>query len=204
MSELSDTDLLYDEPLDSTQVAAFIALQLSRFQEAFSACSTELLDNNSRRMPGPAVPPGYHPPLAVATDNDHSAWIIISASLGIVYSVVFGAIRTFLRYTSGGFGADDAILAVSTVSFHQFSPLVCPLVVYSACSLDDVLTSHDLHRGLASSSRLSCLVHVSRVWADRPKISSLETWKPFSRSVQFYPGRPFFGIPYCAAVDDVL
>ena len=65
------------------------------------------------------VPPGYHPPFSTVSDNDHTAWILIAASLGTIYSLIFGGIRVFIRYTTSRvFGLDDAVLAVATVRFQ--------------------------------------------------------------------------------------
>ena len=67
-------------------------------------------------MPNPLVPPGYHSPFAIVSANDHTAWILIAASLGIVYSFVFGGIRAFVRYTiSRELAPNDITLAIATV-----------------------------------------------------------------------------------------
>lgn len=67
-------------------------------------------------MPNPLVPHGYHLPFATVSTHDHTAWILIATSLGIVYSVVFGGIRVFVRYTiSRRFASDDLTLAIATV-----------------------------------------------------------------------------------------
>jgi hypothetical protein len=71
------------------------------------------------------VPPGQYPPFATVTDKDHAAWIIIATSLGLAWTLLFGAIRVFIRYTiSPGLGIDDACLAVATVSTYL---VLCPL-----------------------------------------------------------------------------
>lgn len=63
-----------------------------------------------------AIPPGYSPPLAVVSDNDHTAWIVISAALGLAWTLLFAAIRVFVRWTATqGFGLDDVFLGLATV-----------------------------------------------------------------------------------------
>lgn len=69
---------------------------------------------------GISVPPGQYPPFAVVTDTDHTAWVIISTALGLAYTLLFGAIRIFSRYTTTrNFGLDDFLLAAATVSFKR-------------------------------------------------------------------------------------
>lgn len=79
---------------------------------------------------GPVVPEGQYPPFAVVTPDDHSAWIIIAAALGLSSSLVFGAIRIFVRQTiSPQYGLDDITLAISTVL-----AIIQSAVVLGACS----------------------------------------------------------------------
>ncbi|KAF7196041.1 hypothetical protein HII31_02667 [Pseudocercospora fuligena] len=67
-------------------------------------------------MSEPSNSTGYSPPFATVTDDDHSAWIIIAASLGLALTLVFAGIRVFIRkIISPGVGLDDALLAVATV-----------------------------------------------------------------------------------------
>lgn len=62
-----------------------------------------------------ATPDGQYPPLAVITDDDHRAWIIIATALGLAIVLLFAAIRAFVRFTfSDGFGIDDAFIGAST------------------------------------------------------------------------------------------
>lgn len=64
------------------------------------------------------VPPGQSAPFATITSTDHRAWIIISSALGLCTSLLFAAIRVFMRSaTKNGYGADDYILAAATVSW---------------------------------------------------------------------------------------
>lgn len=63
------------------------------------------------------VPPGYSSPFATVTTDDHTAWVVIPTLLGLIYSILFALVRTFVSWTtSGGKGhADDFALIVSTV-----------------------------------------------------------------------------------------
>lgn len=71
---------------------------------------------------GFSVPSGYSAPFAVVTDTDHSAWLIIATALGLSWTLLFAAIRIFIRRTiAPGVGLDDASLAAATVS-----QLSCP------------------------------------------------------------------------------
>lgn len=79
---------------------------------------------------GPIVPEGQYPPFAVVTPDDHSAWIIIAAALGLTSSLVFGAIRVFVRQTiSPQYGLDDISLAASTIL-----AVIQSSIVLGACS----------------------------------------------------------------------
>lgn len=63
------------------------------------------------------APPGQSAPFATITPTDHRAWIIISSALGLCMSLLFAAIRVFIRSaTKNGYGADDHVLAAATVS----------------------------------------------------------------------------------------
>ena len=67
------------------------------------------------------VPPGQHPPFAVVTDTDHTAWILVATAVGLSCVFLFSGIRIFVRSTiSPGFDLDDASLAASTVSLSKF------------------------------------------------------------------------------------
>ncbi|KAF2171439.1 hypothetical protein M409DRAFT_50877 [Zasmidium cellare ATCC 36951] len=87
----------------------------------------------------PITPPGQHPPLAVVTPTDHSAWIIIAAALGTSLSVLFLGIRVFIRSSGGSrHGLDDWLTAAATaVSVVQSG------LVLAAC-----------HAGLGKSASL--------------------------------------------------
>lgn len=63
------------------------------------------------------VPPGYSSPFAKVTTDDHTAWVVITTLLGLIYSILFALVRTFLSWTTGGGKghADDFALLVSTV-----------------------------------------------------------------------------------------
>lgn len=48
--------------------------------------------------------------------DDHAAWIIISAALGLSMILLFAAIRAFIRaYISSEYGIDDYLVSVATV-----------------------------------------------------------------------------------------
>ena len=65
---------------------------------------------------GKSVPPGQFPPFAIITPSDHTAWIIISAALGLAVTLVFAGIRVFIRTTSNyTYDVDDYLVAVATV-----------------------------------------------------------------------------------------
>jgi len=84
------------------------------------------------------IPFGYHMPYATVTDVDHTAWIIIAASLGIVYATIFGAIRALVRYTSGAsVGLDDATLGAATVSMTSSTEVDVfkLMIVIGSCDL---------------------------------------------------------------------
>ncbi|KAM0723328.1 hypothetical protein Q7P37_001530 [Cladosporium fusiforme] len=77
------------------------------------------------------LPPDYSSPFATVTADDHSAWIIIAALLGLVYSILFGLVRAFVSVTTGGgkVHGDDVALTVSTAFAVAQSS-----VVLGACS----------------------------------------------------------------------
>lgn len=79
---------------------------------------------------GPLVPEGQYPPFAVVTPDDHSAWIIIAAALGLVCSLIFGALRIVVRLTiSPKFKLDDYSLLVATLL-----TIIQSSIVLGACS----------------------------------------------------------------------
>lgn len=63
------------------------------------------------------IPTGYSPPLAIVTEDDHTAWIMVASALGLACTLLFGGIRVFVRSTiCPGIGMDDIFLAGATVS----------------------------------------------------------------------------------------
>lgn len=67
------------------------------------------------------VPPGYSPPLAVVTHNDHGANIIITAAVGLSLILLFAGIRLVMRWGDRvGSGLDDITLVAATVSYNIF------------------------------------------------------------------------------------
>ncbi len=79
---------------------------------------------------GPIVPEGQYPPFAVVTPDDHSAWIIIAAALGLTSILMFGAIRVLVRQTfSPQYGLDDITIAASTIL-----AIIQSSIILGACS----------------------------------------------------------------------
>lgn len=67
----------------------------------------------------PQTPPDYQQPYARVTQDDHTAWIVIAATIGIVYSIIFLGFRIFVRRTSGlgRLRVDDLVVMAGTVIF---------------------------------------------------------------------------------------
>jgi hypothetical protein len=66
---------------------------------------------------GPYVPPGQSPPFEVVDDLHHGAWVIITAALGLVVSLVCFLIRLYVRLMLiPPFARDDWVLLGATVS----------------------------------------------------------------------------------------
>lgn len=85
---------------------------------------------------GPIVPEGQYPPFAVVTPDDHSAWIIITAVLGLICSLFFGTIRILVRLTiNPKFKLDDYSLFAAT-----FLTIIQSSIILGAC-----------HKGLGKS-----------------------------------------------------
>lgn len=59
----------------------------------------------------------FAPPFAKATTDDHTAWVVIATLLGLIYSLLFGLVGTFVSWTTGGgrYHKDDLALLISTV-----------------------------------------------------------------------------------------
>lgn len=65
---------------------------------------------------GPYVPPGQSPPFEVVDEYHHGAWIIITAALGLVVSLVCFLIRLYVRLMLiPPFARDDFVLLGATV-----------------------------------------------------------------------------------------
>lgn len=63
------------------------------------------------------VPPGQSPPFEVVDDLHHGAWLIITAALGLVVSLVCFLIRLYVRLMLiPPFSRDDWVLLGATVS----------------------------------------------------------------------------------------
>lgn len=81
------------------------------------------------------IPAGYRKPYESVTPDDHTAWIVIAATIGIIYSIIFLGFRVFIRRTSGlgRLSVDDLIVVVGTVRtapnlLSRFSRRVCGLI----------------------------------------------------------------------------
>jgi len=69
-----------------------------------------------RPIMGPYVPSGQSPPFEVVDDYHHGAWIIITAALGLVISLVCFLIRLYVRLVLiPPFARDDFVLLGATV-----------------------------------------------------------------------------------------
>ncbi|KAJ5937265.1 hypothetical protein N7454_004920 [Penicillium verhagenii] len=79
---------------------------------------------------GPYVPPGQSPPFEVVDDFHHGAWIIITAALGLVVSLVCCLIRLYVRLMlMPPFARDDVVLLGATGI-----GIVQSILVFYACS----------------------------------------------------------------------
>ncbi|RMZ88892.1 hypothetical protein DV736_g3890, partial [Chaetothyriales sp. CBS 134916] len=76
------------------------------------------------------IPSGQYPPFAAVTDNDHRAWIIIAAAMGISFMLMALVARVLIRkFVNLGWALDDTILTISTgVAFVEAS------LILSACA----------------------------------------------------------------------
>jgi hypothetical protein len=85
-------------------------------QPKHSACYSQLA--TFMHMEDPRIPPGFSPPLAMVTGNDRTAWVVITAILGLIYSLLFELVRIFVSWTTGRglLHSDDVALGTSTVS----------------------------------------------------------------------------------------
>ncbi|KAJ0426479.1 hypothetical protein BJY00DRAFT_272262 [Aspergillus carlsbadensis] len=81
-------------------------------------------------MSGPTVLPGQSPPFQVVDDQHHGAWIIITAALCLVLSIVSFLIRLYVRLAlNPPFGSDDWVfLGATAIAVIQAS------LVFGACS----------------------------------------------------------------------
>lgn len=65
---------------------------------------------------GQIIPPGQHPPYAVVTEDDHRAWILVGAALGVSFTLVTLVTRILIRlFVNRGWGLDDTLCVCSTV-----------------------------------------------------------------------------------------
>jgi hypothetical protein len=67
---------------------------------------------------GDRTPPGQHAPFATISDDDHSAWIIITSAIGIAFGLVTLTTRIFIRWFGDmSWGLDDSMTVITTVRF---------------------------------------------------------------------------------------
>jgi hypothetical protein len=105
--------------------------------------------------PFQGVPSGQHAPFAVVTDDDHSAWIIIAAAMGISFMLVALVARILIRsYINLGWALDDTLLVVTTVSRISQSTSAC-FLTYPFKGIAFIQSSLVLG---AASSGLGCSV----------------------------------------------
>ncbi|KGO67828.1 hypothetical protein PITC_045040 [Penicillium italicum] len=79
---------------------------------------------------GPYVPPGQSPPFEVVDDLHHGAWLIITAAMGLVVSLVCFLIRVYVRLMLiPPFARDDWVLLGATAI-----AVVQSCLVFYACS----------------------------------------------------------------------
>ncbi|KAJ5653133.1 hypothetical protein N7490_000136 [Penicillium lividum] len=79
---------------------------------------------------GPYVPPGQSPPFEVVDDFHHGAWIIITAALGLVISLVCCLIRLYVRLLlMPPLARDDIVLLGATAI-----GIIQSILVFYACS----------------------------------------------------------------------
>jgi len=65
---------------------------------------------------GQIIPPGHSPPFAIVEDDDHRAWILVAAALGVSFTLVTLITRILIRlFVNRGWGLDDTLCVVSTV-----------------------------------------------------------------------------------------
>jgi hypothetical protein len=61
--------------------------------------------------------PGAHAPFAIVSEDDHRAYILIAAAMGMAVTGLGLLTRVLLRrFVNRGWGRDDTVLAVCTVS----------------------------------------------------------------------------------------
>jgi hypothetical protein len=63
-----------------------------------------------------SIPAGQSAPFARLTDDDHRAWIIVSAAIGLSFTILAVISRIFIRlFVLAGWGSDDTLTVVATV-----------------------------------------------------------------------------------------
>ncbi|KAJ5090227.1 hypothetical protein N7532_008911 [Penicillium argentinense] len=104
-------------PVFSTPTLLFITQStLGCSHSPPSWCTASALDRDYNSVMGPYVPPGQSPPFEVIDDFHHGAYIIITAALGLVVSLVCFLIRLYVRLMLiPPFARDDFVLLGATI-----------------------------------------------------------------------------------------
>ena len=64
-------------------------------------------------------------PLVVIDESHHAGIVIVVGTLALIMTLICLAIRVYVRtILSPGFGRDDYLLFVATVSFNPISPVI--------------------------------------------------------------------------------
>lgn len=116
------------------------------------------MSTTSNKTYGPVVPDGQYPPFAVVTPDDHAAWIIIAAAVGMFCSLFFGAIRFGVRkFVAPKFGLDDYTLAGATLLM-----VIQTAIILGACT-NGLGKAVDL-LSLAAQERVQSMYYVSNLF----------------------------------------
>ncbi|OCK76745.1 hypothetical protein K432DRAFT_462498 [Lepidopterella palustris CBS 459.81] len=91
------------------------------------------------------LPEGYSPPLSIVTPDNHSSWITITASMGLVCVMLCLIMRIYVRtHISPPFGWDDGTLVATTISSIIQSGIVFLQVSKSFGESIDLISPQDV------------------------------------------------------------
>ncbi|KAG2415006.1 hypothetical protein HFD88_006196 [Aspergillus terreus] len=118
-------------------------------------------------MNGSHVPPGYSPPFQVVDDKHHGAWIIITAALGLVISLVSFLIRLYVRLVlNPPFAVDDFVLLGATIV-----AIIQSSLIFGAVSLgfgtSITLVDHALLDKIQTLVTVSDLLYIITVYVSK-------------------------------------